>query len=243
MADEDPAARGFASSIAEPDVSVTLCENGAEALWHAGRVHPVLVILSATLPGVSAMDVAAVLTRHHDGVETIAVGVAFGEAESAGPVLAAGARHVVSRPYRPDEIQPLLRDHRQRIEREAAVLAVGALELNGPAFEVRAGGRLLPLTLREFEILRLLMLHADGVLSLDRMNEAIWRPRGEAVAANTVAVHIRHLRRHLEGVASIVAVRGVGYRLAVPEGGAARLADVGPSEWRPRLAATDVPGR
>lgn len=215
VADEDAATRALVPALAGPEVSVTLCEDGAAALWLAGRVNPVLVLLSASLPGVTATEVAAVLTRHGDCSPTVAVGVSAGEAERAGSVLAAGARHVVSRPYRRSEIDPLLAVHRERALRETPVLVVGALELNGPAFEVRAAGRPLQLSLREFELLRLLMLHTEAVLSTDRISEEIWKPRGETVSANTIAVHMRHLRRHVQGVASIVAVRGVGYRLTL----------------------------
>lgn len=203
-------------------MSVTLCEDGAAALWYAGRLNPVLVVLSASLPGVTAEVVAAVLTRHEDCVPIVAVGVSAGEADRAGPVLAAGARHVLSRPYRRAEIDPLLAVHRERAMRETSVLVVGALTLNGPAFEARAAGRRLQLSLREFELLRLLMLHTEAVLSVDCIREEIWEPRGETVSANTIAVHMRHLRRHVQGVASIVAVRGVGYRLTVDEESAAR---------------------
>lgn len=229
-------------AILGPDVSPTVCEDGAEALWHAGRIRPVLVLLSASLPVVSAMDVAAVLTRHHEDVETVAVGVGVGEADRAGPVLAAGARHVVSRPYREVEVEPLLRTHRERAERAVAVLAVGPLELNGPAFEVRAAGRPLPLTLREFELLRLLMLHAGDVLSLERIGREIWGARGETVSANTIAVHMRHLRRHLQGIAAIVAVRGVGYRLSVLVDRAGQARSESRSAWLGRRVDAAVTG-
>lgn len=204
-------------------VSATLCGDGAQALWLAGNVEPVLVILSATLPVVPAAEVASVLSQHGRCPATIAVGVAVGGADQAGPVLAAGAHSVVSRPYRAREFEPLLRSHRAEAERkreQAAVLTVGPLELDGPAFEARAAGRPLRLPLREFEILRLLMVHAGAVVSQEYLRQLIWGARGESVTSNTIAVHVRHLRRHLAGVCTIVNVRGVGYRLAVDPAGA-----------------------
>ena len=210
VADEDPAARADLPRLVGAGVDVTVCTDGAEALWQAGRVEPSVVILSATLPVVSAADVAAVLTRHGSVRGAVLVSVAVGEAEQAGPVLAAGATGVVSRPYRAGEIQPLLRGH---LERRARVLEAGDLALDGPAFEARAAGRPLRLTLREFELLRLLMIHVGRVVPPDIIRQEIWAVRGETVTANTIAVHVRHLRRHIAGVADIVTVRGVGYRL------------------------------
>ena len=219
VADEDPAARSTLATVVGAGVRTTVCDNGADALWEAGRMDPVVTILSATLPVVSAADVASVLCRHGHGAGSVVVSVAVGDADRAGPVLAAGASGVLSRPYRGSEIEPLLRTHLALLERrrrDASVLVAGALELDGRAFEVRAAGRPLRLALREFELLRLLMLHAGGVVSPRLISSEIWESRGETVTANTIAVHIRHLRRHLHGVAEIVAVRRVGYRLDVP---------------------------
>ena len=219
VADEDPGARSGLPHLVGPGVDVTVCTDGAEALWHAGRVEPVVVLLSATLPVVSAADVAAVLARRGAVRGAVLVGVAVGEAEQAGPVLAAGATGVVSRPYRAEEIQPLLRGHLERPR--ARVLEAGDLTLDGPAFEARAAGRPLRLTLREFELLRLLMIHMGRVVPPDTIRREIWAARGETVTANTIAVHVRHLRRHIAGVADIVTVRRVGYRL-VPATAAGR---------------------
>jgi two-component system, OmpR family, response regulator len=224
VADEDAAARESLASVVGAGVSTTVCDNGAEALWQAGRVEPVVVILSASLPVVSAADVASVLSRHGDGRGVVVVSVAFGEADKAGPVLAAGAGGVVSRPYRSAEIEPLLRTYLSELEegrRDAEVLTAGDLELDGPAFEARAAGRPLRLTLREFELLRLLMLHAGGVVSPERIRQEIWAARGETVTSNTISVHVRHLRRHLQGSAEIVTIRRVGYRLSVSAGATA----------------------
>ena len=225
VADEDPAARATLTAVLGAGVRTTVCDNGADALWEAGRTDPAVTILSATLPVVSAADVASVLSRHGHGAGSVVVSVAVGDADRAGPVLAAGASGVLSRPYRGSEIEPLLRTHLALLERrrrDASVLVAGALELDGPAFEARAAGRPLRLALREFELLRLLMLHAGGVVSPGLISSEIWESRGETVTANTIAVHIRHLRRHLHGVAEIVAVRRVGYRLDVPGMGSDR---------------------
>ena len=220
VADEDPSVRASLPAVVGARVRTTLCDNGAEALWQAGRVEPAVTILSATLPVVSAADVASVLSRHSGAAGAVVVSVAFGEADQAGPVLAAGASGVVSRPYRPHEIEPLLRSRLVQLDRrrrEAAVLTAGVLQLDVSAFEVRASGRPMCLTLREFELLRLLMLHAGGVVSPERIRQEIWESRGETVTQNTIAVHVTHLRRHLHGVAEIIAVRRVGYRLTVTE--------------------------
>ena len=220
VADEDPAARTAVARLVGDRVGLVLCGDGAEALWAAGRRRPSVVIVSATLPVVPAAEVAAVLSRHRDGRETVLVGIGPGEADRGAAVLASGAVGVMSRPYRADEIEPLVRSHQEEMKQvleERAVLVLGALRLDGPAYRVTAAGRPLPLRLREFELLRVLMLQGGGVVTLAQVQEHLHDPRGRPVSPNTIAVHVRHLRARLRGVAEIVTVRGVGYRLSTTD--------------------------
>jgi len=218
VADEDPATGGDVAELVGASADVAWCGNGAEALWQAGRSDAAVVILSATLPGVPAAEVATVIAEHREGARTIAVAVRAGETELAGPVLAAGANSVVSRPYQARDLSMLLAAYGARSGgfRREAVLRVEELHLDVTAFEASASGRRLRLTLREFELLRLLMLHAGEVVARQYIGEQLWGLRGESVSANTIAVHIRRLRRHLTGAAEILAVPRLGYRLEVP---------------------------
>jgi DNA-binding response OmpR family regulator len=233
VADEDPAARAGFQRLTEGRAEVTLASNGAEALWEAGRVAPSVVVLSATLPVVPAAEVASVLAGHaDDGPASIVVSVGVGQADQIAPVLAAGANRVVSRPYSARELEPLLREHLAHLDdrsQRRAVVTVGALRLDGPAFEVTAHGRPLRMNLREFELLWVLMVHAGSVVPQQLIREQLWEARGDTVSANTIAVHIRRLRSHVAGVAEILSVRGVGYRLRVddesPERGGTRSRD------------------
>ncbi len=220
VADEDPAARVAMARLVGTRVGLVLCGDGAEALWAAGRRQPSVVIVSATLPVVPAAEVAAVLSRHRDGRETVLVGVGVGEAERAAAVLASGAAGVVSRPYRSEEIEPLVRSHEDAMKsllEERAVLTVGQLRLDGPAFRVTAAGRPVPLRLREFELLRLLMLNHGAVVTVTQVQKELCGSRGRPVSPSTIAVHVRHLRARLRGIVAIITVRGVGFRLSAPD--------------------------
>jgi DNA-binding response OmpR family regulator len=220
VADEDPESREAVERLVDSRVALVMCGDGAEALWEAGHRRPSVVIVSATLPVVPAAEVAAVLSRHRAGRETVLVGVGLGEADRAASVLASGAAGVVSRPYRSQEIDRLIRSHQDEMKpflENRAVLTVGSVRLDGPAFTVTAAGHHVPLRLREFELLRILMLHHGGVVTQAQMQGQLRGIRGGPVSANTIAVHIRHLRVRLRGVAEIVTVRGLGYRLSVTD--------------------------
>lgn len=94
-----------------------------------------------------------------------------------------------------------------------AVLAVGSVALDPGRREVTVGGSPIALTAREFDVLALLMAHAETVLTRERIaHEALgYEYVGDT---NNVDVHIAHLRAKIEdagGARIIQTVRGVGY--------------------------------
>lgn len=194
--------------------TLVLCRDGAEALFQIGRLSPDLAVIGAALPVLAAADLIAAVRQHSS--LPIAVAVGAGEADRAAAAIAAGATEIVGRPYRRQELQtvlnPLLARARARWDHES-VITFGALEVDSRAYEVRAAGTPVKLTVREFELLRLLVLHADRVVTQDQIRRDIWRSRADAATSNTIAVHIRRIRARLDGAAELISVRGVGYRL------------------------------
>lgn len=94
-----------------------------------------------------------------------------------------------------------------------AALTVGSVALDPDRREVTVGGSPIVLTAREFDVLALLMAHAETVLTRERIaHEALgYEYVGDT---NNVDVHIAHLRAKIEDAGSariIQTVRGVGY--------------------------------
>ena len=94
-----------------------------------------------------------------------------------------------------------------------AVLTVGSVALDPDRREVIVGSSTIVLTAREFDVLALLMAHAETVLTRERIaHEALgYEYVGDT---NNIDVHIAHLRAKIEdagGARIIQTVRGVGY--------------------------------
>lgn len=94
-----------------------------------------------------------------------------------------------------------------------ATLTVGSVVLDPDRREVTVGGSPIALTAREFDVLALLMAHAETVLTRERIaHEALgYEYVGDT---NNIDVHIAHLRAKIEdagGARIIQTVRGVGY--------------------------------
>ncbi|HEX8142377.1 MAG TPA: response regulator transcription factor [Pyrinomonadaceae bacterium] len=93
------------------------------------------------------------------------------------------------------------------------------------AHEIRAGGRVVRLTLMEMELLRYLIKHAGRVLSRKSMLEEVWGLR-EDTDTRAIDNFIVRLRRYLEDEPSkpkyLLTVRGTGYRFVVEPSAAAQ---------------------
>jgi DNA-binding response OmpR family regulator len=196
-------------------VSVVRCTDGADVLVRFGQVAPDAVVLPALLGVIDAGTVVTTIRRSSS--TPVFLGVALAETDAAGPAVLAGAAAIIARPYVAEEILHHLDRRLPDIESRLR-LSCGPLELDPRAYSVRLHGRELSgLPLKEFELLRFLMMHADQVVTPDQIREAVWGCGEDAPSSNTVAVHIARLRARIGGSELLRTVRGLGYRLVVPE--------------------------
>ena len=99
-----------------------------------------------------------------------------------------------------------------------AVIRLGSLSMNTESYQVFAGGRVLDLTYKEFEVLRFLIQRPGRVFTRGELLSEVWGYNFYG-GTRTVDVHIRRLRAKLgpEHEGLIQTVRGVGYRAAEPK--------------------------
>ena len=131
-----------------------------------------------------------------------------------------GADDYVVKPFKPRELMARVK---ARIRRAAqpeggpALLEARGIAVDEGAFSATLHGVPLSLTPKEFAILACLVRHAGQPLASKDLFETVWREKANAQSANTVMVHVRHLRKKLAGVDSsqefIETVWGVGYRI------------------------------
>jgi DNA-binding response OmpR family regulator len=206
------------TELVRQHVDVNVCADVAEALLLAGTLRPDAIVVAANPGDISSSTFVHTLAKHTD-IPTV-VGIGAGEGDQAGAALVAGAAACIARPYRLRELIPILKSIRpEMIGTLEPVLERGGLRLDPATLEVRLYGRLIRLPLREYQLLRFFMVHADRVVTREQIYDAVW---GGAVgdASNTLTVHIKRLRRRLDDDQRegriIVTVRGLGYRFVPP---------------------------
>ena len=212
----DPADDGgaLAAAMAGHGVHVTWVGTTLDGLVEFGRMDPHAVVVATETPG--AEEFVGVIRQH--GTPYVIAGTGDVEtpgADGVGSLMLAGASAVALRPYTPQHLWDLI-THAPRSVADHARLEVGPILLDATAYSVRVDGqRIGDLPLKEFELLRALMLSSPGVVTDDELREALWGADGRRPGGNTIAMHVTRLRSRLGGIADIRRIRGRGYSLTV----------------------------
>ena len=130
-----------------------------------------------------------------------------------------GIDDFVVKPYRPGEVEARVRLMLWRDDRfvQTGILKVGDILINLIRYEVRLRGAPVELTLKEYELLKHLVLNRGRVFTRSDLLSQIWGYDYYG-GMRTVDVHIRRVRSKLEagGEDYIRTVRGVGYTFEAP---------------------------
>ncbi|MDE0105483.1 MAG: response regulator transcription factor [Bryobacterales bacterium] len=144
---------------------------------------------------------------------------AYGRDETVARVLESGAADYIFKPFSPSELIARIRAALRR-HAEPAPLMIGELAIDYERRRVTVAGNVVDLTATEYELLRVLALHAGRVVTHETLLRRVWAKRDDP-HPSVVRVFVRNLRRKLGDSASrptyIVNERGVGYRM--PEAG------------------------
>lgn len=130
--------------------------------------------------------------------------------------LDAGADDYVTKPFGMmalvSRIKAVLRRY-EKSDSKKEVLEAGGITIDENQHTVFAGSQQIFLTVKEFELLALLIKNRGNVLTREQLLESIWEVSTD-VESRTVDVHIRTLRAKLgEYEKNIETIRGVGYKL------------------------------
>lgn len=111
-------------------------------------------------------------------------------------------------------IRTALRHAGQESDERQTVYQAGSLYVDAKRHIVRDGEREVTLTLKEFQMLCLLLERRGTVFTRDQLLNTIWGYEFDG-ASRTVDVHIRTLRQKLGGSGNVIeTVRGMGYKIA-----------------------------
>lgn len=213
-------------NLEKNNYKVTVADNGIDGLNEALANVPDLILLDLMLPGLDGLEVCKRL-RMEKCTKKVPILMLTAKSEELDKVLGLelGADDYITKPFSIKELIARIRAAMRRIandktdgpsyEETGKILKVMDIEIDCEKYEVRKNGEKIVLTLKEFELLKILVENKGKVLTRDFLLDKIWGYDyvGET---RTVDVHIRHVRQKIndeEGSGQVIeTIRGVGYR-------------------------------
>ncbi|KQZ08949.1 XRE family transcriptional regulator [Agromyces sp. Root1464] len=196
---------------------VEVAADGPSAVEAFDRSGADLVLLDLMLPGLPGTEVCREI-RSRSTVPIIMLTAKDSEIDIVVG-LELGADDYVTKPYSTRELLARIRAVlRRRIEIEdfdEAVIEGGRVRMDVDRHTVEVDGEPVPMPLKEFELLELLMRNPGRVLTRGQLIDRVWGSDyfGDT---KTLDVHIKRIRSKIEQQPSepvqLVTVRGLGYR-------------------------------
>ncbi|KOF56087.1 MULTISPECIES: response regulator transcription factor [Clostridium] len=197
---------------------VISANNGVDGLKMAKQELPQLVLLDLMLPELDGYDVCREIRRDNN-ISNMPVIMLTAKSEELDKILGLelGADDYITKPFSVREliarVKAVLR--RTKVEYNDKIYKFSDISIDFQKHEVIKNNEKIELTLKEFELLEVLVKNKGRVMTRDFLLDKIWGYEyvGET---RTVDVHIRHLRQKIEqddkNPKYIETIRGIGYR-------------------------------
>lgn len=189
--------------------------------WKAMKKKPDLILLDIMLPEEDGISILKKLRANKEtsGIPVIMLTAKDSEFDIVTG-LDSGADDYVTKPFGMmallSRIKAVLRRYEKNnaIQSDVKELSIGNIRLNESQHTVFVGEKQIFLTVKEFELLALLIENKGNVLTREQLLNSIWKIDAD-IESRTVDVHVRTLRQKIgdENGEIIETVRGIGYKI------------------------------
>ena len=217
--DERPIREMVAFGLRRAGFDVVEAEDTREARARIADRRPDLVLIDWMLPDMSGLELTRALKKDKETRE-VPVIMLTARAEEQDKIngLEGGADDYITKPFSPRELLARINAVMRRSSAAAPedVVAAGSMTLDSAGHRVTVGEATVPLGPTEYRLLSFFMTHPERVYSRSQLLDRVWGGN-VYVEERTVDVHIRRLRKALEGFDCdkfIQTVRGAGYRFS-----------------------------
>lgn len=199
LVDDEPLiVKGLKFSLEQEGYAIVPAYDGEEALTLFNAQNFDLVLLDVMLPGIDGLELCRYI-REKSQVPIIML-TAKGEDMDKILGLEYGADDYITKPFNVLEVKARIKTILRRTVKPAegeSVVRVKEMLMDFNKRKVFIRGKEIPLTVKEFEILHLLISNPGMVYKRDDLLETIWKNdyNGDP---RTVDVHIRRLRKKIE---------------------------------------------
>lgn len=207
--DEPPISNLIRMSLAKEGYVCSCAFDGAEAADVLEHTRFDLVLLDVMLPEIDGFELM-------DYIRPLEIPVIFITAKNAVGDrvrgLRAGAEDYIVKPFEIAELLARVDVVLRRYRKNETVIAIGGLEIDTYAMQVRKDGEVVALTKKEYELLLLFAQNPGRALHRETMYEHVWGDPYQ-YGSKTVDLHVQRLRKKVGWGDKLRAVNKVGYRL------------------------------
>jgi two-component system, OmpR family, alkaline phosphatase synthesis response regulator PhoP len=214
--DEKEIVRLLQYNLEREGYEVLTAADGLGGLDLARKEHPDLILLDLMLPKMDGMELCRTV-RKQSSVPIIMLTARKEEIDRIIG-LEIGADDYVTKPFSVCELMARVKAILRRTKAAVAparLASYGSLAIDLDRYIVTVQGKRVPLSSREFELLRILMQAEGKALSRDQLLEKLWGyDQSYDIDTRTVDQHVARLRTKLGNEAKrVLTVKNVGYRL------------------------------
>ncbi len=227
LIEDDPDVRALlATFIQDEGYELNMAFDGLEGLKAFMLNEPDLIILDYMLPKLNGLEVLKRI-RETSQIPILMLSARDQDVDKALG-LEIGADDYLGKPFSLIELSARIKALLRRADRQRGfaqidelpapeLLSVRALTLDLQNYHVVTGDRQIPLTAKEFELLKLFMSHPNRLFTKSQIYQSVWQEDyfGDD---NAINVHIRRLREKIESQPSepeyIKTVWGIGYKFS-----------------------------
>lgn len=200
--------------LSEQGFLVQTATDGTSGLRNFEKSRPNLVVLDLGLPDINGEEVCKQIKKTNPETPVIIL-TAKNKSPDILEGFKLGADDYISKPFVGEELVARIRARLKEASSKDTNLKIADLELDSKTFMARRGGKTIPLTPKEYQLLEYLMINRDRIIPREMILNHVWLYSPD-IESRAVDVYIGYLRKKIDGGFEkklIQTLRGFGYTI------------------------------
>ncbi|WP_456471325.1 response regulator transcription factor [Caminibacter sp.] len=213
--DDEKLSKAIEEGLKKQNFRVDVAKDGEEGLYLAKNNQYDVMIIDWMLPKINGIELIKKL-REHEIFTPALILTAKSDIDDKVEGLSV-ADDYLTKPFDFDELIARLKALFRRSKKlPENIIKVGDLEMNLDTKEVKRAGKPIELMAKQFELLKLLMINKNKIVTPEMIEQNLWEMNEER-HSNVITAHISYIRKKIDkgfDKKLIKTIRGMGYKIS-----------------------------